>query len=245
MPQAYIAQVATPHPQQTQMQPSNAPFDPWILFWAGLGSAGTGLGAFLLKVSNSTIVSKTIDGRLNLKQAETNAAVAEKLTNINIEKQEAESFIDLSNTVSDIAKQGVNNSSEIAKDLLQLVSGAIQSTQSLAKAGESQNKATQDLINATSHNTEALGALREAVETIPKEIASANEIFFAKIRAALDNIGERLEESVKIKREGYAEIQKAINLSESRIIDQYSGTIAQLRRDFKTLETFIKDLKAE
>jgi hypothetical protein len=49
------------------------------------------------------------------------------------------------------------------------------------------------------------------------------------LRIALNSINRRIEESNKI-----------IQLAETRIIEQYTGTIAQLRVEIKDLEKVIK-----
>jgi hypothetical protein len=168
--------------------------------------------------------------------------------------QELEAEIDinqgLSDTVSQIATKGMENTTEITRDLLHLVSGAIQSardnaqsTQALSRASESQVQATEDLIKATAHNSEALKALKEAIEAIPKETASILEIHAAELRIALNNIDRRIDESNKIKHEGYERIEKIIHLAETRIIEQYTGTIAQLRVEIKDLEKAVKALR--
>lgn len=184
------------------------------------------------------------------------AQTSKTLQSENRKTQEIEAEIDinqgLSETVSTIAQRSVDNTSKITEDLLQLVSGAInsstanaQSTQALSRASESQVRATEDLINATVHNSQALEALREAVEAIPKETASILEIHAAELRVALNNIDDRLNESNRIKHEGYAAIDKAIRMSELRITEQYTETMAQLRRDFKELVTAVKCPKPE
>jgi hypothetical protein len=172
----------------------------------------------------------------------------------NRKRQELEAEIDinqgLSDTVSRLATRGMDTTTEITKDLLHLVSDAIQtssanaqSLQSLAKANESVNKAHEDLINATRHNTEAVQALEQAIVCLPTETASILEIHAAELRIALNNIDRRIEESNKIKHEGYERIEKIIHLAETRIIEQYTGTIAQLRVEIKDLEKVIKALR--
>ena len=174
----------------------------------------------------------------------------------NRKNQELEGEIDInlgmSETISDLAKQGLGSSSKIAEDLLQLVGTALnssaanaQSTQALSRASESQVEATKDLIKATTHNNEALEALREAIKAIPSEIASINKLLVSEIHVALNNIDARLEESNKIKHEGYTAIHEEIKRAETRIIEQYTGTFAQLRRDFKELENAVKRPKPD
>jgi hypothetical protein len=110
----------------------------------------------------------------------------------------------------------------------------------LAKANESVNKAHEDLINATRHNTEAVQALEQAIASIPTETASILEIHASELRIALNSIDRRIEESNQIKHVGYERIEKIIQLAETRIIEQYTGTIAQLRVEIKDLEKVIK-----
>ncbi len=246
---SYIA-VATSQPQ-SQPQPNGLPsqgIDPLFIYIAGLLTTGiAGLGAFLLRAGNSDVVSRTITAKINQKQAETNAEVAEKLSDINIEKQIEESRIDQATTLAEIAKAGVNHSADTTNYLLRLAENAIntsatnsQSLQSLAKANESVNKAHEDLINATRHNTEAIQALEQAIASIPTETASILEIYASELRIALNSINRRIEESNQIKHGGYERIEKIIQLAETRIIEQYTGTIAQLRVDIKDLEKVIK-----
>jgi len=243
----YIA-VATSQPQS---QPNGVPsqgVDPLIIFIAGIvTTCGAGFGAFLLKAGNSDVVSRTVAAKINQRQAETNAEVAEKLSDINIEKQIEESRIDQATTLAEIAKAGVNHSADTTNYLLRLAENAIntsatnsQSLQSLAKANESVNKAHEDLINATRHNTEAIQALEQAIASIPTETASILEIHASELRIALNSINRRIDESNKIKHEGYEQIEKIIQLAETRIIEQYTGTIAQLRVEIKDLEKVIK-----
>jgi hypothetical protein len=246
---SYIV-VATSQPQ-SQPQPNGLPsqgIDPLFIYIAGLLTTGlAGFGAFLLKAGNSDVVSKTVAAKINQKQAETNAEVAEKLTDINIEKQIEESRIDQAVALAEIAKAGVSHSADTTNYLLRLAEGALnssaanaQSTQALSRASESQVQATEDLIKATTHNSEALKALKEAIEAVPKETASILEIHAAESRIALDNIDRRIEESNQIKHEGYERIEKIIHIAETRIIEQYTGTIAQLRVEIKDLEKVVK-----
>jgi uncharacterized FlaG/YvyC family protein len=184
------------------------------------------------------------------------ARTSSTLMSENRKNQELEGEIDInlgmSETISDLAKQGLGSSSKIAEDLLQLVGTALnssaantQSTQALSRASESQVEATKDLIKATTHNNKALEALREAIEAIPEEIASINKLLVSEIHVALNNIDARLEESNKIKHEGYTAIHEEIRRAETRIIEQYTNTFAQLRRDFKDLENVVKHPKTD
>lgn len=170
--------------------------------------------------------------------------------------QELEAEIDinqgLADTVSQIAKHSADSSEFVIKDLLHLVGDAIQSstanahsTQALSRASESQVEATKDLIKATTHNNEALEALREAIKAIPDEIASINKVLVAEIHVALNSIDQRLEESIKLKKDGYTAIHEEIKRAENRIIEQYTDTFAQLRRDLKELENAVKRPKTD
>jgi hypothetical protein len=71
--------------------------------------------------------------------------------------------------------------------------------------------------------------LEQAIASIPTETASILEIYASELRIALNSINRRIEESNKI-----------IQLAETRIIEQYTGTIAQLRVEIKDLEKVIK-----
>ena len=213
----------------------------------GTGAVGTGLVVLSVLL---TKLSGLVDWKDVGKQW-SGSQTSKILQSENRKGQELEAEIDinqgLSDTVSQIATKGMENTTEITRDLLHLVSGAIQSatanaqsTQALSRASESQVQATEDLIKATAHNSEALKALKEAIEAIPKETASILEIHAAELRIALNNIDRRIDESNKIKHEGYERIEKIIQLAETRIIEQYTGTIAQLRVEIKDLEKVIK-----
>jgi hypothetical protein len=241
---SYISQVSQAQPPQNATSLPNP--DISVLIWTGvgigLGGIGTFLATFIPKFLDSEIVTKKVVAGINQRQAETNAVVAEKLTDINIDKQKEENFIDQSNALADIAKAGVHQTSETTNYLLKLTGDAIasshlnnQSTHSLLKAGENQVKATEDLIAATKHNSNALQALKEAIEGVPEQLTSINEVYFAEFRLALDGIDRKLLESNQLKREGYSAIEKAIRASEVKIIDQYTETMAQVRRELSGL----------
>ena len=213
----------------------------------GTGAVGTGL------VVLSVILTK-LSGFVDWKEIGkqwSGSQTSRILQSENRKGQELEAEIDinqgLSDTVSQLATRGMDTTTAITKDLLHLVSDAIQtssanaqSLQSLAKANESVNKAHEDLINATRHNTEAIQALEQAIASIPTETASILEIYASELRIALNSINRRIEESNQIKHGGYERIEKIIQLAETRIIEQYTGTIAQLRVDIKDLEKVIK-----
>jgi uncharacterized FlaG/YvyC family protein len=219
-----------------------------------IGNGGAGVAIALVSVI-LTRLSGFVDWKEIGKQW-SGSQTTKILSTENRETQKTEAEIDiskeLSETISDLAKQGLGSSSKIADNLLQLVGTALnssaanaQSTQALSRASESQVEATKDLIQATTHNNEALEALREAIEAIPSEIASINKVLVAEIHEALNNIDARLEESNKIKREGYTAIHEEIRRAEVKIIEQYTNTFAQLRRDFKELENAIKHPKID
>jgi ribosomal protein L17 len=213
----------------------------------GTGAVGTGL------VVLSVILTK-LSGFVDWKEIGkqwSGSQTSRILQSENRKGQELEAEIDinqgLSDTVSQLATRGMDTTTAITKDLLHLVSDAIQtssanaqSLQSLAKANESVNKAHEDLINATRHNTEAIQALEQAIASIPTETASILEIYASELRIALNSIDRRIEESNQIKHGGYERIEKIIQLAETRIIEQYTGTIAQLRVEIKDLEKVIK-----
>ena len=251
---SYIAQ-ATPNSAQATALPTQgtqAPPDPWVFFYIALSGIGGFVASFIPKVLDSSILAKNVDANINQKQAETNAVVAERLTDINIEKQKEENFIDQATALAEIARAGVSHSADTTNYLLRLAEGALnssaantQSTQALSRASESQVEATKDLIKATAHNNEALEALKDAIKAIPNEIASINKVLVAEIHVALNSIDARLEEGTKIRHEGYIAIHEEIKRAENRIIEQHTGTIAQLRRDLKDLENAIKHPKID
>jgi hypothetical protein len=229
---SYIAVAPATQSQSTQNSGSSNE----IPINLGTGAVGTGL------VVLSVILTK-LSGFVDWKEIGkqwSGSQTSRILQSENRKGQELEAEIDinqgLSDTVSQLATRGMDTTTAITKDLLHLVSDAIQtssanaqSLQSLAKANESVNKAHEDLINATRHNTEAVQALEQAIASIPTETASILEIHASELRIALNSINRRIEESNKI-----------IQLAETRIIEQYTGTIAQLRVEIKDLEKVIK-----
>jgi hypothetical protein len=240
----YIA-VATTQPQS---QPNGAQSNNDIPV---IGYGGAGVAISLISI----LIGKWMPWGEIAKQF-AGARTSKVLQAENRKGQELEAEIDinqgLSDTVSRLASRGMDTTTEITKDLLHLVSDAIQtssanahSLQSLARANESVNKAHEDLINATKHNTEAVQALEQAIAAIPKETASVIEVYATELRIALDNIDRRIEESNQIKHEGYAAIERAIKQSETRIIEQYTDTMAQLRREFKELVVAVKTPKTD
>ena len=233
---AYIAQVGTP----AQNQPNSVQnhsiqgqgIDPWILFWAGIGSAVTAIGTFLLKASDSAIVSKSLDGRINQKQAETNANLAEKLTRVNVDKQEAETFIDLSNTVADIARSGVDNSANYNKELLNMVRESISASQlnaesrnCLAKATENLAEAQKETIRATGNIAEGMDKLAQAQEVSRQEILRSHELAISEFKSTCDRLSKQMIST------------------ERTVKEEFAGAIAQLRRDIKGLENKIDEIK--
>jgi hypothetical protein len=221
----YIAQVA----QNTQPQPnSGVPtqgIDPWILVGAGLGSAITAIGAFLLKVSDSSIVSKTMERRNSKVQAETNAVLAEKLTSNNIEAQEAETFMDLSNTVADIARKGVDNSTDYNRELLSIVRESISASQLNAESRNCLVKATENLvesqkgtIEATRNIVNGMDKLAQAQEVARKEILESHEMAVSEFKVTCDRM------------------TKQMFRTENTVKDQFGAAIAQLRIDIKESE---------
>lgn len=179
------------------------------------------------------------------------ARTSTTLMSENRKNQEIEGEIDLNRdlttALTDIARSNVDYSAESNKELLNLLKGSIeaaashaQSTQLLTEAKKHHAEATADIAKAMLHVAEALQSLTQAQEALPREIKLANEVYASEFRVALDSIDVRLEESNKIKHEGYTAIHEEIKRAENRIIEQYTGTIAQLRRDFKELEKLIK-----
>ena len=239
------AQVATQAQTQAKENTNEVPV---------IGNGGAGVAIALVSVI-LTRLSGFVDWKEIGKQW-SGSQTSKVLMVENRKNQELEGEIDInlgmSETISDLAKQGLGSSSKIAEDLLQLVGTALtsssanaQSTQALSRASESQVEATKDLIKATTHNNEALEALREAIKAIPEEIASINKLLVSEIHVALNSIDARLEESNKIKHEGYEAILTAIRLSETKIIEQYTGTFAQLKRDLNELENAVKRPKTD
>lgn len=192
------------------------------------------MATFIPKFLDSAIVNKSVDGRINQKQAETNAVVAEKLTNINIDKQEAESFIDLSNTVADIAKSGVNNSADYNKELLSIVRESISASQlnaesrnCLVKASENLVESQKGTIEATKNIVAGMEKLAQAQEITRKEILESHEMAVSEFKVTCDRMS------------------KQMSLTERTVKDQFGAAIAQLRIDIKDLETrLITEIKA-
>lgn len=224
----YIAQVA----QNTQVQP-NSPqtqFDPMFMVWLGLGGVGTFLATFIPKFLDSAILNKSVDGHIN----ETNAIVAEKLTSININKQEAESFIDLSNTVADIARKSVDNSTDYNKALLNIVRESISASQlnaesqnCLVKASENLVESQKEAIEATKNIVAGMDKLAQAQEITRKEILESHEMAVSEFKVTCDRMTRQM------------------TLTERTVKDQFGAAIAQLRIDIKDLEArLITEIKA-
>lgn len=216
---AYIAQAQTP-----QALPNNATnqFDPMIMVWLGLGGIGTFLASFIPKFLDSAILNKSLDGKINQKQAETNAAVAEKLTRVNVDKQEAETFIDLSNTVADIARTGVSNSADYNKELLNIVRESISASQlnaesrnCLVKATENLVEAQKEAIRASGNIAEGMDKLAQAQEIARREILESHEVAVSEFKATCDRLS------------------KQMTTTENTVKSEFAGAIAQLRRDIK------------
>lgn len=184
------------------------------------------------------------------------ARTSTALMSENRKNQEIEGEIDLNRdlttAIADIARSNVDYSAESNKELLNLLKGSIeaaashaQSTQLLTEAKKHHAEATADIAKAMMHVAEALESLTKAQEALPREIKLANEIHASEFRLALDNIDQRLEESNKLKKDGYTAIHEEIKRAETRIIEQYTGTFAQLRRDLKELENAVKRPKPD
>lgn len=223
----YIA-VAT-----TQPTPNSGANNNEVPINLGTGAVGTGL--VLLSVL-LTKLSALIDWKDVGKQW-SGSQTSKVLQAENRKGQELEAEIDinqgLSDTVSRLASRGMDTTTEITKDLLHLVSDAIQtssanaqSLQSLARANESVNKAHEDLINATRHNTEAVQALEQAIATIPTETASVIEVYAAEFRSSFDLLDDRLDR-----------IEKNQRLYNTQIKDEFSAAFLELRRALKVKET--------
>ena len=233
---ALIVQVPTnsqtqPHSTQNHSIQGQG-VDPWILVWAGIGSAFTGISAFLLKASESAIVSKSIDGRMQRKQAESNASIVEKLTKANVDKQEAETLIDLSNAVADIAKSGVDNSADYNKALLNIVRESISASQLnaesrdwFAKATENLADAQKETIRATENLAEGVRKLAQAQEISRQEILRSHELAISEFKSTCNKLSKQM-----------------IN-TERTVKEELAGAIAQLRRDIKEVENKLDNLK--
>jgi predicted phage tail protein len=218
---SYIT-VATSQPQST---PNNSTSNE-IPINLGTGAVGTALVVLSVIL---TKLSSFVDWKEIGKQW-SGSQTSKILQTENRKGQELEAEIDinqgLSDTVSKLATRGMDTTTEITKDLLHLVSDAIQtssanaqSLQSLAKANESVNKAHEDLINATRHNTEAVKELGVAIASIPTETASVVEIYAAEFRAALDLLDDRLDK-----------IEKNQKLYNAQQIEQFSNAFLELRK---------------
>ncbi len=219
----YIAQ-ATPN---TQAQPNSAhtQFDPMVMVWIGLGGIGTFLATFIPKFLDSAILNKSVDGKINQKQAETNAAVAEKLTRVNVDKQEAETFIDLSNTVAEIARKGVDNSTDYNKELLTIVRESISASQLNAESRNCLVKATENLVESQKGTIEAtrnivagMDKLAQAQEIARKEILESHEMAISEFKTTCDRM------------------IKQMSHTDRTVKDQFGAAIAQLRIDIKESE---------
>lgn len=223
----YIAQ-AINNPQIQPQNGQNSSFDPMVMVWLGLGGIGTFLASFVPKFLDSAILTKSVDGKINQKQAETNAAVAEKLTRVNVDKQEAETFIDLSNTVADIARKGVDNSTDYNKELLNIVRESISASQlnaesrnCLVKATENLVEAQKEAIRASGNIAEGMHKLAQAQEVARKEILESHELAISEFKTTCDRISKQMYTTEKAVKEEFAE------------------AIAQLRKDIKELENKI------
>lgn len=229
---AYIAQAVN----KPQIQPNNTQnqFDPMIMVWLGLGGIGTFLASFIPKFLDSAILNKSLDGKINQKQAETNAVVAEKLTRVNVDKQEAETFIDLSNTVADIARKGVDNSTSFNDQLLGIVRESISASQlnaesrnCLVKATENLIEAQKEAIRASGNIAEGMDKLAQAQEVARKEILESHKMAVSEFKTTCDRLS------------------KQMSITERTIKEEFAGTIAQLRRDIKDLENrLVGEIKA-
>ena len=215
---ALIVQVPTnsqTHPHSTQNHSIQGQgIDPWILVWAGIGSAFTGISAFLLKASESAIVSKSIDGRMQRKQAESNASIVEKLT------------------VADIAKSGVDNSADYNKALLNMVRESFSASQLnaesrnyLAKATENLAEAQKETIRATENLTEGMDKLAQAQEISRQEILRSHELAISEFKSTCNKLSEQMISA------------------ERTVKEELAGAIAQLRRDIKEVENKLDNLK--
>jgi hypothetical protein len=217
---------------QSQSTP-NSSYSNEVPINLGTGAVGTGLVVLSVLL---TKLSGLVDWKDVGKQW-SGSQTSKVLQAENRKGQELEAEIDinqgLSDTVSRLAARGMDTTTEITKDLLHLVSDAIQtssanaqSLQSLARANESVNKAHEDLINATRHNTEAVQALEQAIATIPTETASVIEVYAAEFRGALDLLDDRLDR-----------IEKNQKLYNTQLKEEFSAAFLELRRALKVKET--------
>jgi hypothetical protein len=155
----------------------------------------------------------------------------------NRKNQEIEGEIDInmgmSSTLSDIARQGVTNSAESIKELHHMLKESLEanashskSSELLLEAKEHHAEATNDLAKAMQHLAITIESLTQAQKLLPQEIAVFIDTHAKEMHVGLDSIDNKLHS-----------IEKAIASSETRIIEQYTGVTAQLRRDLKDLKT--------
>lgn len=231
---AYIAQVSN----TTQNQPNSVQNNEVPVI--GNGGAGVAIAIF------SALLTKFVNwGELAKQFAGTRTSKV--LMSENRKTQELEGEIDIntgmSTTLSEIAKQGVANSADSVKELLHLLKESVEastahskSSELLVEAKKHHAEATADIAKAMLHVAEALESLTEAQKLIPQEITQINKIYFGEIHVALNNIDSRLGEIVKELKEHDQAIEQRINLAETRIMEQFTGVAAQLRRDFAQLK---------
>jgi len=231
---AYIAQVSnTTQNQPNSVQNNEVPV---------IGNGGAGVAIAIIGM----LIGKWMPwGELAKQFVE--AKTSSTLMAENRRNQEIEGEIDInlgmSTTLSEIAKQGVANSADSVKELLHLLKESVEastahskSSELLVEAKKHHAEATADIAKAMLHVAEALKSLTEAQKVIPQEIAQINKIYFGEIHVALNNIDSQLVAIVKELKEHDQAIEQRINLAETRIMEQFTGVAAQLRRDFAQLK---------
>lgn len=105
------------------------------------------------------------------------------------------------------------------------------SSELLVEAKKHHAEATADIAKAMLHVAEALESLTEAQKVIPQEIAQINKIYSEDINVGLNNIDSRLVAIAKEQHDIARAIEQKINLTETRIIEQFTRVAGQIKRD--------------
>ena len=224
---ALIAQATSNQPNQ-----SNQSNNPANLEVAGGGVAIAVLSALLTKFVPWGDLAKQFAG----------TRTSRVLMSENRKTQELEGEIDInlgmSTTLSEIAKQGIANSADSVKVLLHLLRESVEastahtkSSELLVEAKKHHAEATADIAKAMLHVAEALESLTEAQKVIPQEIAQINKIYSEDINVGLNNIDSRLTTIAKEQHDIARAIEQKINLTETRIIEQFTRVAGQIKRD--------------
>jgi len=219
----YVAHIAPnsveDNTHNNQLDFNHIHFDPWIIGAAALGVGVVAIGAFILRFSNAEIFNKSSK---NIRiEARANAS----LTDNPIEVQESEPFTDLSNTISDIARKGIDNTTGYNKELLSIVRESISSAQLSAESRNCLVKATENLVEAQKGTIEAtknivagMDKLAQAQEVAKKEILESHEIAVTEFKTTCDRLNKQLIRT------------------ESTVKNEFAAAIAQLRIDIQESE---------